>query len=152
MFIIFKAKSEDWSEAKLQDENFGAEARHLDLRAIEDFSLLETVVRESPLIKELDSKSQEVYEMCPGLLAPQPSIEEVIQTYMSSFVYASLGFGLFIYKGARNGFLKQELLPFFEDVEILYVEGSYGKFVGPEALERYEESKEKMSTPRPYGA
>ena len=66
---------------------------------------------------------------------------KVWTTYWSSFTYTSLGRGRFCYRGATHGFLQQDLIPEFGVFIIEKVEGSYGTFYGPKALEKYNAEK-----------
>ena len=67
---------------------------------------------------------------------------QVWTTCMSQFNYTQTSDKEFVYKGARNGFLKQNLIPDFGDVEILRIEGTYGIFQGPESMERYRDASQ----------
>lgn len=46
-----------------------------------------------------------------------------------------------VYNGPDRGFLHQVLLPALEDPRVLWVEGSYGRYEGPDALEAYRRRK-----------
>jgi len=67
----------------------------------------------------------------------------VWETSWSQFKYTQVENGFYVYEGAENGFLTQELIPCFGGVKIISVEGSYGTFNGPDALVRYKERKSK---------
>jgi hypothetical protein len=70
-----------------------------------------------------------------------------IETAWSGFRYSYHGDGEWSYEGAIQGFLKQNLIPKqLKADEILEVEGSYGYFTGPDALEKYQEVKTKRSS------
>ena len=76
-------------------------------------------------------------------------------TYWSQFEYELLATGpdhdLWEYRGAEKGFLKQRLLPPFDKVGILSVEGTYGKFTSArcdDPLKSYSNRKnDKYSGP-----
>ena len=65
---------------------------------------------------------------------------QVWVTCISGFTYTQISDKEFVYEGARNGFLKQSIIPDFGDVEILRIEGTYGIFQGPESMEQYRDA------------
>lgn len=47
------------------------------------------------------------------------------------------GRDIWVYRGARRGFLKQNLLLPLPDPQVLWVKGTHGEFSGPAAFQRY---------------
>jgi hypothetical protein len=55
------------------------------------------------------------------------------------------GRDIWIYRGARRGFLAQSLLPPMPDPQVSWVSGTHGEFSGPDALERYSAAADRIA-------
>lgn len=100
-------------------------------------------------VDQLSTMDFSIPDLCEATFFPngqrgdgQPTLVTAWSSFDYIFYPDETGSGtVWVYDGAENGFLAQELIPPFGTVEILSVEGTYGKWEGAEALKEYQKLK-----------